>query len=276
MKFIAEIGINHNGDLKTALNLIDLAKDCGADIVKFQKRNPDVCVPEDQKNKQKSTPWGDMTYLEYKHRIEFGKTEYDTIDSYCKDINIDWTASCWDIDSIDFLRQYNIKYHKVASATLTNLNLLREIGKDDKYTFMSTGMSNHKIIKTALSTLKTAGAKNIELMHSVSSYPTPNEEINLSAISTLREWFLCDVGYSGHESGLAPTIGAVALGATSIERHVTLDRSMWGSDQAASLGPSGLRKIIRDCRIIEKAIGDGHKKIMPSEKSKVKSLRGNK
>lgn len=272
MKFIAEIGINHNGNINIAKDLIKYASNCGCDIVKFQKRNPDVCVPEHQKQKIRQTPWGEMTYIEYKHKIEFGIKEYDEIDNWCKENDIDWTASAWDIDSQKFLQQYNLKYNKVASPILTNHELLNVIAEEQRYTFISTGMSTMEEIGEAVDIFRSSDCP-FELMHSVSSYPMNNEDANLNVIKTLRRTFGCDVGYSGHEVGLQISIAAVALGATSIERHVTLDRSMWGSDQAASLGKPGLEKLVRDCKIVEKALGDGIKKVLPCEEEKRKSLR---
>ncbi len=273
-KFIAEIGINHNGDLGIAKKLINVAKESGCDIVKFQKRTPALCVPEHQKNVMKyNTPWGDITYFDYKKKIEFNEPEYNEIDKYCKELKIDWTASSWDIPSAKFIESYNVKYHKIPSAMLTNTLLLAEIASYSKYTFVSTGMSTIKDIDKAVSIFKSWGCP-FELMHTVSTYPMKNEDANLKMIETLRNRYNCKVGWSGHEEGIQISIAAMALGATSVERHITLSRSMWGSDQAASLGVSGLRKLVRDCHIIRKAIGDGVKKILPEEEKKIKSLRG--
>jgi N-acetylneuraminate synthase len=274
MIIIGEIGINHNGDLDIALELIKHAKECGCDVVKFQKRNPDVCVPEHQKSKMKyDTPWGDLTYLEYKYKVEFGKEEYDIIDDCCKNIGIEWTASPWDLDSIEFLSNYNLKYNKTPSAHLTNTELLEAVAAQKRHTFISTGMSTMEDIENAVIIFMKHGC-SFELMHCVAAYPMRNEDANLNVIPMLRERFKCDVGWSGHEEGLQISIAAVALGASSIERHITLSRSMWGSDQAASLGKRGLAQLVRDCRIVEVAMGDGVKRMIPSEEKKRKSLRG--
>ena len=274
MIIIAEIGINHNGDLEIAKKLIKHAKECGCDIVKFQKRNPNICIPENQKNAMKyDTPWGDISYLEYRNKIEFGEGEYNEIDRYCKFVKIDWAVSSWDLDSQHFLQKYNLKYNKVCSPMLTNIDLLEEIAKEKKYTFVSTGMSTFEEIDRAVEIFKRRNCP-FELMHCNSSYPMNPVEANLKCIHTLMERYNCNVGYSGHEAGLQVTLAAVALGATSIERHITLDRTMYGSDQAASLGPHGLRSLVRDCRIIEVALGDGVKRVFDSELKKRKQLRG--
>jgi N-acetylneuraminate synthase len=261
---VAEIGINHNGSLSKAKALIDIAKAAGCDAVKFQKRNPDVCVPEHQKGVVKSTPWGEMTYLEYKHKIEFGKTEYDEIDKHCKQNNINWFASPWDLDSIEFLNNYNLKYIKIPSAMLTNIPLLEGVASKNKYTFISTGMSTIEEVDKAVEIFKSHNCP-FELMHCVSTYPLDYKEANLKVINQLRNRYKCKVGYSGHEKGLQISLAAVALEATSIERHITLDRTMWGTDQSASLEPGGLNKLVRDIRIIEEAMGDGIKRITPAE-----------
>lgn len=271
--FIAEIGINHNGQLHLALELIKHAADCGCDMVKFQKRTPEFCVPDHQKDIMKyNTPWGDITYLEYKHKIEFGEKEYDAIDAYCREANIFWTASAWDLPSVAFLSKYDLPYHKICSPCLIDLNLLESIASQRKHTFISTGMSDMEEIAMAVNVFRHHQC-SFELMHCVSSYPMNNEDANLLVMQTLRERFNCLVGYSGHEVGLQITIGAVALGASSVERHITLSRSMWGSDQAASLGKSGLQRLVRDCRIVSKALGDGAKRVLPCEEMKRKSLR---
>jgi N-acetylneuraminate synthase len=271
--FIAEIGINHNGNLELALKLIDHASNCGCDIVKFQKRTPDLCVPEHQKNKMRyGTPWGDVTYLEYKHKIEFGEKEYNTINNYCREKDIEWTASAWDIPSFEFLQRYDLKYHKIASPMLTNSNLLERIAFDGKHTFISTGMSTLGEIEHTVEIFKRYKCP-FELMHCVSCYPMENTDANLLVIKTLGEKFKCLVGYSGHEEGLQISIAAVALGASSIERHITLSRSMWGTDQAASVGPPGLRQLVRDCRVVESALGDGVKRLLDCEKDKRKTLK---
>jgi len=271
--FIAEIGINHNGSLDIAFELIEHAKLCGCDIVKFQKRTPDICVPEHQKSIMKyDTPWGDITYLEYKHKIEFGESEYNEIDEFCRKKDIYWTASAWDIKSFEFLQKYKLSYHKIASPMLNNKELLENIAKDGKYSFISTGMSEMHEIEQAVSIFRKHDCP-FELMHCVSCYPMKVEDANLKVIKTLKKKFNCNVGYSGHEDGLQISIAAVALGATSIERHITLSRAMWGSDQAASLGKSGLQRLVRDCRVVQKALGDGTKRIVECEKIKRNSLR---
>jgi N-acetylneuraminate synthase len=273
MIFIGEIGINHNGDLNLAKELIAHAKACGCDVVKFQKRNPDICVPEKQKEIMKyGTPWGDITYIDYKYKVEFEEDEYDQIDKLCKELEIEWTASAWDIPSQEFLRGYSLKYNKVASPMLTDRALLEEIASEGRHTFISTGMSTLEDIDQAVEIFKSRNC-SFELMHCVSTYPLKVQDANLKLIQTLKERYQCSVGYSGHESGLQVSIAAVALGATSIERHITLDRSMWGSDQAASLGKEGLRKLVRDCRIIEGSLGDGVKRMLPQEEKKRLSLR---
>ena len=265
---IAEIGINHNGDLEIAKKLIDVASLSGCDSVKFQKRNPDVCVPEHQKGVMRDTPWGRMTYLEYKYKVEFGKEEYDEIDRYCKKRNIQWSASPWDMDSLEFLNQYDLPYIKIPSAMLTNKELIIAARDTGKKVILSTGMSTWREIEEANTWLIHGhegqiklgqGNKNYALLHCNSQYPAPLEELNLSAIKTLKEKYFCEVGYSGHERGLIVSLAAVALGATSIERHITLDRTMYGSDQSASIEPKGLNMLIRDIRAIEVSIGDGEK-----------------
>jgi len=279
---IAEIGINHNGDLNIAKRLIDIASAAGCDSVKFQKRNPDVCVPEDEKSKIRKTPWGEMTYLEYKYKVEFGKEEYDEIDVYCKERNIDWSASPWDLDSLEFLMQYDIPYIKIPSAMLTNDELLLAARDTDKKVILSTGMSTREEIDHAVILLKSKvvvepyyeKAGNFVLLHCNSTYPAPIEELNLRAIKTLKERYNCEVGYSGHEFRLSPSVAATYLGASVIERHITLDRSMWGSDQLSSVEPQGLFKLMSGIRELEQARGDGEIKVTESEKKVRKHLRG--
>jgi len=269
---ISEIGINHNGDINIVKKLIDIAKGTGCDAVKFQKRNPDICIPENKKDDKRETPWGEMTYLEYKQRLEFGKEEYDEIDRYCKEKEIEWFASAWDIESQLFLRHYNLKYNKIASPMLTHKRLLETVSEEGKHTFISTGMSTMEQIEKAVKIFKDYGC-SFELMHCNSSYPTEDFNSNLSCIKTLRERFDCNVGYSGHEKGIQITLAAVALGATSIERHVTLDRYMYGSDQFASVNPMDLLKICKIIKVIESAIGDGKKTLREEEKKSLNSLR---
>ena len=279
---IAEIGINHNGDLNTAKRLIDIAAAAGCDSVKFQKRNPDVCVPEDEKSKIRETPWGKMTYLDYKYKVEFGKEEYDEIDQYCKERKIDWSASPWDLDSLEFLLQYDIPYIKIPSAMLTNDELLLAARDTGKKVILSTGMSTREEIDHAVVLLKSnivvepyyEIAGNFVLLHCNSTYPAPIDELNLSAIKTLRGRYNCEVGYSGHEFRLGTSVAAVYLGATVIERHITLDRSMWGSDQLSSVEPQGLFKLMSGIRELELARGDGEIKVTESEKKVRKHLRG--
>jgi len=271
-KIIAEIGINHNGSLDIAKKLINKAIEVGCDVVKFQKKNPDICVPEHQKEVMRNTPWGDMTYLEYKKRIEFGKEEYDEIDRYCKERGIEWFASAWDLDSQEFLKQYNCKYNKIASALLTHKKLLEMVAQEGKYTFISTGMSTMEQVEKVVKIFRKYECP-FELMHCNSSYPTEDFNSNLNCIKTLRKRFDCNVGYSGHEKGIQITLAAVALGVTSIERHITLDRYMYGSDQFASVTPMDLIKLCKLVRVIESAMGDGNKTLREEEKENMNKLR---
>lgn len=268
---IAEIGINHNGDLDLAKKLIDAANLAGCDAVKFQKRAPEKCVPPEQQNVMRETPWGEMTYLEYKHRLEFGEDEYAQIDGYCRDKGIDWFASVWDEDSVDFLEKFDVSCYKVPSAALTDFDLLRKVRNTRKPVILSTGMSNLEQINSAVDAL--GGTDNLVIMHCVSTYPAKPEELNLKAIETLINEFDCPIGYSGHEVGLQTTYAAVALGADIVERHITLDRAMWGTDQAASVEPFGLMRMVRDIRVTENALGDGVKRIHENEVSVMKKLR---
>tara|TARA_R100001480_G_scaffold140591_2_gene137884 strand:- start:216 stop:1052 length:837 start_codon:yes stop_codon:yes gene_type:complete len=270
---IAEIGINHNGDLKTAKRLIDISAAAGCDAVKFQKRNPDVCVPEHQKSVIRDTPWGKMTYLDYKKKIEFGKEEYDEIDEHCRLNGIAWSASPWDKDSLDFLSQYDIPFIKLASASLTNHGLLIKACLTGKKIIISTGMSSEKEIDNAVRVLKDNQLNDIAILHCNSSYPAPIEELNLSCIKTLKEKYGCEVGYSGHEFRLGTSVAAIYMGATIIERHVTLDRTMWGSDHMASVEPQGLFKLVRGIRELESAYGDGQISVTETEKEVRKKLR---
>ena len=269
---IAEIGVNHNGDINIAKKLIDVAMSADCDAVKFQKRIPELCVPESQRNIMRETPWGIMTYMEYRRKIEFGRQEYDEIDSYCKKVGIEWFASAWDTESQKFLQSYEFKNNKVASAMLTNKPLLEMIAAEKKHTFIATGMSTIGEIREAVELFRKHGCP-FTLMHSNSSYPMENEEANLLCIHSLQKAFDCNVGYSGHERGIQISLAAVALGATSLERHITLDRTMFGSDQSASLEPHGLQLLVSDVRIIEKALGDGIKRVYESEIPIKKKLR---
>lgn len=269
---IAEIGINHNGDINIAKKLIDIASVAGCDAVKFQKRNPDVCVPEHQKNVIRQTPWGEMTYLEYKHKIEFGKEQYDEIDSYCNEKGIAWSASPWDLDSLDFLNGYDIPFIKIPSAMLTNDELLKESVKTGKKIILSVGMSTEKEIDRAVSIIK--NAKDFALLHCNSTYPAPIEELNLSAIQTLKQKYGCEVGYSGHEFRLGTSVASIYLGASIIERHITLDRTMWGTDHMSSVEPQGLIKLVKGIRELEEAFGDGVIRITDSQVPVRNKLRG--
>ena len=262
---IAEIGINHNGSVGLAKKLIDLAKKYNFDSVKFQKRDPDICTPEHQKDKTRTTPWGNMTYLEYKKKIEFGKREYEEIDKYCKKIKIDWFASVWDVNSLKFMKKFNTKYNKVASAMLTNRVLLELIAKEKKLTFISTGMSHIRNINDAVTIFK-KNKCDFVLMHCVSNYPCREKDLNLNLIVTLKNKFKCKIGYSGHESSVSPSCAAWFLGADYIERHITLDRTLYGTDQAASLSEEGIRTLTASLSKFPEMMGDGRKKISKEEK----------
>jgi N-acetylneuraminate synthase len=259
---IAEIGLNHNGDLKLAKQLIDVAALFGCDAVKFQKRTPELCVPRDQWDKERDTPWGRMTYIEYRHRIEFGAAEYEQIDAHCRQKGIHWFASCWDEPSVDFMERFDPPCYKIASASLTDEKLLARKVKTGKPLILSTGMSTMAEIERAVASLP---KERLILLHATSTYPCKPAEINLRMLKTLRDKFDVPVGYSGHETGLQISIAAAALGAVAIERHITLDRAMWGTDQAASVEPSGLQRLVRDVRVIEQALGDGKKRVYESE-----------
>ena len=269
---IGEIGINHNGDLSIAKRLIDVAVMAGCNAVKFQKRTPEKSVPPEYQNVKRETPWGFMTYLEYRHKVEFGYEEYAEIDRYAKEKGILWFASCWDEDSVDFIEQFIPPCYKVASASLTDDPLLKKIKSTKRPIILSTGMSTLEEIEAAINLLST---DNLLIAHSTSTYPCPPEELNLRMIQTLQNRYDCPVGYSGHEVGLQATFAAVTLGADFIERHITLDRAMWGSDQAASVEPWGLMRLVRDIRVIENALGDGQKRVYPSELKARQKLRRN-
>jgi sialic acid synthase SpsE len=267
---IAEIGINHNGDLDLARQLIDVAANAGCDAVKFQKRTPSICVPLEQQNTRRDTPWGEMSYLEYKVRTEFGEEEYSAIAEHARASGIDWFASPWDVPSVGFLEMMDVPAHKVASACLTDDELLVAIRDTSKPVLLSTGMSTLDEIDHAVDVL---GTDRLMLFHTTSTYPCPAEEVNLRTLHTLRDRYGVPVGYSGHERGLQVSSAAVALGAVAIERHITLDRAMWGSDHAASLEPHGLEVLVRDIRIIEQAMGDGVKRVFPGEEEPRRRLR---
>ena len=273
MTFItAEIGINHNGDIEIAKQLIDVAKTAGCDAVKFQKRTIEKVYSKEILDSPRESPWGTTT-REQKFGLEFDEKEYDIINDYCNQKNLEWYASSWDIDSQLFLRKYNLKHNKVASAMLTNKELLKVIAEEKIPTFISTGMSTIEEIGDAIQIFKEKDCP-FELQHSNSSYPMKLEEANLRCIETLKNEFNCNVGYSGHEAvGYIVCVAAVMLGATSIERHITLDRSMYGSDQSASLEPMGLMRLVRDIRTIDKILGDGVKRVWPSEVPVMKKLR---
>ncbi len=267
---IGEIGINHNGDLDIARKLIDVAADAGCQAVKFQKRTPEICVPLEQRDQIRQTPWGEMTYMEYKIRTEFGLDEYTEIAKYCQERGLHWFASPWDVPSVDFLEAMDVVTHKVASASVTDLELLRALAATGKPIILSTGMSTLEEIDRAVEIL---GTSKLVLMHATSTYPLPPEEANLRTIVTLQERYGVPVGYSGHERGLQISLAAVTLGAVTVERHITLDRTMWGSDHAASLEPAGLEHLVRDIRIIETALGDGVKRVFPGEEAPKSRLR---
>ncbi len=258
---IAEIGINHNGSLDDAKKLINMAHLFGCDAVKFQKRTVDVVYTKEELQKPRESVFG-MTNGDLKYGLEFGHSEYQQIDKYCKELGILWFASCWDEGSVDFIEQFDVCAHKVPSACLTDLELLKHIKKTKKPILLSTGMSSEDEIQNAIDIV---GLDNTVIYHCTSTYPTSNDEINLSYIKTLREKYSCPIGYSGHEKGIFPSSVAVALGANSVERHITLDRTMWGSDQAASLEAEGLRRMIRDIRSIPSIMGNGKKVVYKSE-----------
>src|SRR3954451_11880196 len=267
---IGEIGINHNGDIETARQLIEVAAAAGADAVKFQKRTPEISTPADMRGRIRSTPWGGMSYLDYRYRVEFGLPEYRKLMDHAADLGLHCFASPWDVPSVEFMEAAGAPVHKVASASVTDLELLSALARTGKPVILSTGMSTLEQIDTAVAAL---GTENLILMHATSTYPLPPEEANLRTIGTLAERYGVPVGYSGHERGLQISLAAVALGAVCVERHITLDRTMWGSDHAASLEPAGLEHLVRDIRIIEQAMGDGVKRVFPGEEAPKARLR---
>ena len=268
---IAEIGLNHNGDVDIAKKLIDVAARAGADAVKFQKRTPEISTPEHMRDVPRETPWGVMSYLDYRRRVEFGRDEYVEIGDHATMQGLDWFASPWDVPSVAFLEDLNVVAHKVASASLTDTELLLALRETGKPVILSTGMSTIEQIDRALDTL---GMDRVVLMHATSTYPLEPEEANLRVIATLRDRYPgIPVGYSGHERGLQISLAAVAIGAVAVERHITLDRTMWGSDHAASLEPTGLEHLVRDIRVIERATGDGVKRVFDSERAPMAKLR---
>lgn len=271
---IAEIGINHNGSVEIAKKMIDGAVKSGCDAVKFQKRTPEICVPKDQWDIERDTPWGRMTYIEYRYKVEFSREQFEEIVEYCKKKNIIWFSSCWDEKSVDFIESFDPLLYKLASASLTDEDLLIKHKSLNKPLIMSTGMSTLEEINNAVEIF---GTKNLLLAHSTSSYPCKNEELNLKMILTLKEKYPdVPIGYSGHEVGLAPTWAAVSIGACFVERHITLDRAMWGTDQAASVEIVGMERLVANIRDIEAALGDGVKKVYESELKNLKKLRRSK
>lgn len=267
---VAEIGINHNGDLKTALRLVDAAAEAGCDAVKFQKRTPELCVPRDQWDLPRETPWGIISYIEYRRRVEFGEEEYARIASHCRTLGIDWFASSWDEEALSFIERFEPVCHKISSASLTDADLLRLHRVTGRPLILSTGMSTMEEIRTAVNSLDRG---RLLVTHSTSTYPCPPEELNLRMLNTLRDAFGVPVGYSGHEVGLQTTCAAVVLGACYVERHITLDRAMWGTDHAASVEPHGFARLVRDIRVIESAMGSGVKQVYASESASLAKLR---
>ncbi|WP_035758507.1 N-acetylneuraminate synthase family protein [Granulicoccus phenolivorans] len=266
-----EIGINHNGDIENATKLIKIAAEAGCDAVKFQKRTPEICTPRDQWDVMRDTPWGRMPYIEYRHKVEFGEDGYAEIAKTCAEHGIEWFASPWDEPSVDFLEKFDVPAHKVASASLTDDGLLKKLAGTGKTIILSTGMSTMEQIEHAV---ETVGTQNLILAHATSTYPAQAEELNLRMINTLAAKYPeVPIGYSGHETGLQTSLAAVVLGASFLERHITLDRAMWGSDQAASVEPGGLERLVRDIRVVEAALGDGVKKVYDSELGPMKKLR---
>ncbi len=270
---IAEIGINHNGDINIAKKLIDASFACGWHCVKFQKRNPDVCVPEDQKGIKRDTPWGEMTYLDYKYKVEFERSEYDEIERYCKDKPIAWTTSVWDLDSLKFMTNYEVPFIKIPSAHLTNLDLIKESAMSGIPIIISTGMSDWKMIDAAVDILEKSNTE-YSILHCNSTYPAPHEDLNLNVILEMKNRYDCIIGYSGHEYDLVPSQTAVAIGARIIERHVTLDHTMWGTDQSSSLEVHAMDLLSKRLRGITKMLGGNEKIITASEIPVMEKLRG--
>jgi len=267
---IAEIGINHNGDLALALQLIDAAVAAGCDAVKFQKRTPELCTPPEQAVQMRQTPWGYISYLEYRFRVEFEREQYEAIDRHCREKGIAWFASCWDERSVDFMEQFSPACYKVQSAAITDGALLARLKETGRPLIVSTGMSTMEQIEAAVSFLE---PRDLVLAHATSAYPCRTEELNLRMIETLRAVYPYPVGYSGHEVGLPTTVAAVALGACLVERHITLDRAMWGSDQAASVEPAGFERLVHYVRTVEQSMGDGVKQVYESERAPMARLR---
>lgn len=259
---IAEIGINHNGDIENAKQLIRVAKVAGVDAVKFQKRTPELCVPPEQRKIMRETPWGYISYMDYRHKIEFNVEQYREVDKFCKEQKIIWFASVWDEPSVDFVEQFDVPCHKIASASLTDHSLLRYVSNKGRPIILSTGMSSLEEVDSAVDIL---GKDNLIVLHTCSSYPSKYDEINLRVIPEFVKRYGVPIGYSGHETGLPSSIAAAAIGACVVERHITLDRSNWGSDQAASLEPNGLNRLVRDIRLVEMALGSHIKRVLPRE-----------
>ena len=269
---IAEAGINHNGELDLAKKLIEMAHRAGCNAVKFQKRNPDICVPVSMKSKLRETPWGVMTYLDYKKKIEFGEHEYDQIDNFCKKLGILWSASAWDLDSLNFLNKYDLPFNKIASAMSTNLDFVSAVANQGKLTYASVGMCNWQEIDQLVEVFKKSNSELI-LMHTVSNYPAENQDLNLKMIETLSKRYGCPVGYSGHEASISPSIVAAALGAVAIERHITISRSMWGTDHSASLEYAGISQLVGAIRKVPIVLGDGVKRVVPGEAEIAEKMR---
>jgi len=268
---IAEIGINHNGDLGIAKQMIDAAVHAGVEAVKFQKRTPEISTPLDQQKQMRETPWGYITYLDYRHKVEFNEDQYCEIDRYCQSKGMAWMVSVWDEPSVDFMEKFDTPAYKIPSASLTDFGLIRKARATGKPIILSSGMSTMEQIKKGVAI---AGEKDLVMMHCTSTYPCEPEELNLKMIETLRREFLnLPIGYSGHEVGLVPSAIAVALGACMVERHLTLDRAMWGSDQAASVEPGGFERLVKYLRVTEASLGDGVKKVYESEKASMMRLR---
>jgi N-acetylneuraminate synthase len=268
---IAEIGVNHNGDLNIAKQIVDAAVHAGVDAVKFQKRTPEIATPPEQQKQMRETPWGYITYLEYRHKVEFTAEQYHEIELFCKERNIPWMVSVWDEPAVDFMENFDTPAYKVPSASLTDHKLLRYVRKTGKPMIISTGMSTMDQIRKAVQVI---GEANLVIMHCTSTYPCEPEELNLKMIETLRREFPNNpIGYSGHEVGLVPSAIAVSLGACMVERHITLDRAMWGSDHAASVEPGGFERLMKYVRVAEASIGDGVKKVYESEKPSIQRLR---
>lgn len=267
---VGEIGINHNGDVEIAKRLMDVAKQTGIDAVKFQKRTPELCTPVDQRNVMRETPWGYITYLDYRYKVEFDEEQYREIDAYARQIGITWFASVWDEPSVDFMEAFAPVAYKVPSAALTDHGLLKKLTATGRPVICSTGMSSYEQIKRAVQYLD---MEKLVICHTTSAYPCPPEDLNLRMVQTLKSEFNCPIGYSGHEVGLIPSVVAVGLGACMVERHITLDRAMWGSDQAASVEPGGLERLVKYIRVTEQSLGDGVKRVYESELSSLKKLR---